>query len=522
MELKRTIAIALLTVCGVAHAQVLRWATQGDPQTMDPHSQNEGLTNSVNGQVYETLIKRDRQLQLMPGLATQWTQLTPTLWRLNLRSGVLFHDGSPFTAEDVVFSIKRAQLPSSAFQAYASAMGEPRVVNATTVEFDLPQFNPIFLQHATQIFVMNRAWSEKNGSAAPLNFKNKETSHAGLNANGTGPYTLVSRQPDVRTTFKRNSRWWGNFEGNVQEVIYTPLRSDATRTAGLIAGELDLVLDPPPQDILTLRQAPDLQVVDGVENRIIFIGMDQAREELTYSSVKGRNPFKDVRVRRALYHAVNIETLRTNLMRNQAVPTGSVMHNAQGTFEDPEFERRLPFDLGRARALLTQAGYPTGFDVTLDCPNNRYINDEAVCVALAAMWARVGVKVKVNSMPRTLFFPKMEKLDTSMYLLGWGGAVTDAETTLTPVLRSRGDKGVGQYNFGNYKNTKLDALAAASSLEPDPSKRAAIIKAAFREHNDQVHHIPLYRQVIPWAMRKNVAAVHRADNWLEWSWVTIR
>jgi peptide/nickel transport system substrate-binding protein len=521
--LMRAIVLAsALALCPALQAQVLRWSSQGDTQTMDPHSQNELLTNSINGQVYESLVKRGRKLELVPGLATSWTQTGPTGWRMVLRRGVKFHDGASFTADDVVFSVKRAQHASSAIQAYASAMGEPRRVDDYTVDFVLPQVNPIFLQHASLVFIMNRAWAEKNNAATPLDFKNKEVKFTATNANGTGPYVLVSRQPDARTVFRRNASHWAPFEGNVQEVVYLPIKSDSTRTAALLSGEVDLVLDPVPQDLERLRANPAIRVLDGPENRAIFIGMDQARDELLNSNVKGRNPFKDVRVRRALYHAVNIESLTSSLMRGMAVPTGSILPSTLGTFNDPEFEKRLPYDPEKAKALLAEAGYPDGFEVTMDCPNNRYINDEKICVGLAGMWSRIGVKVKVNAMPRALYFAKMEKLDTSLYMLGWGGAITDAETTLTPVMRSRGDKGVGYWNWGNYRNAKLDQLAEASSQEPDPARRAELIKAAMREHNEQVHHIPLHRQVIPWAMRRNVEAVHRADNWLEWRWVTVR
>lgn len=516
------LGLASLLLSLAAHAQVLRWSTQGDLQTMDPHSQNELLTNAINGQVYETLLRRDRNLNLEASLATEWTPVSPTLWRMRLRSGVRFHDGTPFTADDVVFSIRRAQAPTSAIRAYASAMGEPRRVDDLTVEFALPAFNPIFLQHASLVFIMSRAWSEKHNAAAPQDFKNKESKHTALNANGTGPFVLVSRQPDVRTTFRRNPDWWGQFEGNVREVVYTPVGSDATRLAALLSGELDLVLDPAPQDITRLRGTPQVRVLEGEENRIIFIGMDQARDELAGSNVKGRNPFKDVRVRKALYHAVDIEALRGNLMKGMSRPTGSITPSRLGSFEDPELERRAAYDPDRARALLAEAGYPQGFEVALDCPNNRYINDAEICVALAGMWSRVGVKVRVNAMPRSVYFPKLEKLDTAMYMLGWGGAITDAEPTITQVLRSRGDKGVGYYNMGNYRNAKLDEVAAASSREPDEARRRDLVKAALREHSEQVHHIPLHRQVIPWAMRANVDAVHRADNWLEWRWITLR
>lgn len=520
--MRTALLVATLVLPFSIQAQVLRWSSQGDTQTMDPHSQNELLTNSINGQVYETLVKRGPKLELVPGLATAWAQTGPTSWQVTLRRGVKFHDGTDFTADDVVFSVKRAQHSSSALQAYASALGEPRRVDDHTVEFALPQVNPIFLQHASLVFIMNRAWAERNNAATPLDFKNKEAKFTHTNTNGTGPFILVSRQPDARTVFRRNPNYWGGFEGNVQEVVYTPIKSDATRTAALLSGELDLVLDPAPQDLQRLRQNPGTRVVQGPETRSIFIGMDQARDELLNSNVKGRNPFKDVRVRRALYHAVNIESVRANLMRGMAVPTGSILPSSLGTYEDPEFEKRLPHDPQLARKLLAEAGYPDGFEVTMDCPNNRYINDEEICLALAAMWGQVGVKVRVNAMPRALYFAKMEKLDTSMYMLGWGGSITDAETTLTPIVRSRGEKGVGYWNWGNYKNAKLDELAAASSREADPVKRAELIKAAFREHNAQVHHIPLHRQVIPWAMRSNVEAVHRADNWLEWRWVTVK
>jgi peptide/nickel transport system substrate-binding protein len=506
-----------------AQAQTLRWASQGDAQTMDPHSQNELLTNAMNGQVYETLVNRDKQLGIEPVLATEWQQVTPLLWRFKLRPGVKFHDGTPFTADDVVFSILRAREGTSDIRVYSAAVGEPRKIDNLTVEFVLKDVNPIFLQHLATLQIMSKAWCEKNKATKPQDFKNKEETYTALNANGTGPYVLVSRAPDTKTVYKRNTAWWGKFDGNVQEVVYTPIKSDATRTAALISGEIDFVLDPVPQDVPRLRSTAGVKVIDGPENRVVFIGMDQDRDKLLYGSVPGdKNPFKDVRVRRALYQAIDIETIKTRLMRGQAYPTGGITPSPLGAFNDPEIEKRLPYDLDAAKKLMADAGYPQGFEVTLDCPNNRYINDEEICQTLAAMWARLNVKIRVNGMPRATYFPKVQKFDTSMYMLGWGGSITDAETTLTPVLRSRGEGGVGSWNFGGYKDAKLDELAAASSKEGDPKKREQLIKAALKEHNDQVLHLPLHRQVIPWAARANVDVVHRADNWLEWRWVTVK
>lgn len=515
------LALGALLLAGAAQAQTFRWTAQGDALTLDPHAQNELLTNSINGQVYEGLVRRDRALNLEPALATDWRQLNPTHWRLRLRPDVRFHDGTPFTADDVVFSVLRARDAVSPFKAFATGLGEPRRVDDLTVDFLLPAFNPVFLMHAAQIAIMSRKWSEAHDAARPQDFKNREEKFTALQANGTGPFMLVSRQADVQTVFRRNPRWWGRFDGNLQEVVFTPIKSDPTRTTALLSGSVDFVHDPAPQDVPRLRQGAT-KVLEGPENRILFIGMDQGRDELLYSNVKGRNPFKDLRVRRALYQSIDIDSLHTHLMRGQSRPTGNIMHSPLGTYNDPEFERRLPFDPERARALLAEAGYPQGFEVQLDCPNNRYIHDEEICVALSAMWARVGVRVKVNAMPRALFFPKTEKLDTSLYLFGWGGAITDAETTLTPVLRSRGEGGAGFYNIGNYRNPRLDELAIASSRESDAARREQLIKAAFREHAEQIHHIPLHRQVIPWAMRTGVDAVHRADNWLEWRWISVR
>ncbi len=531
MSMQGVVAVAavitlLVVASGPARSQTLRWASQGDPLTMDPHSQNEGLTNNINGQVYERLVKRDRQLAIVPALASSWQQTAPLVWRFKLRPGVTFHDGAPLTAEDVVFSVQRAQMPSSTFAVYANAIGTPVAVDKETVEFRLAKVNPVFLQHLESVFIMNKAWSEKHRVAKPQDFKNKEESYAGFNANGTGPFRLASRQPGIRTTLTRNPAWWGRGEqansGNVQEVVYTPIANDATRLAALVTGEIDFVLDPAPRDVARLRNTAGVKIIDGPENRLIFLGMDQQRDELLYGNVKDKNPFKDVRVRQALYHAIDIETIKNKLMNGQSAPTGGLTPSPQGAYNDAALEARLPFDLAKARALMAQAGWAEGFEVAIDCPNNRYINDEEICIALAGMWAQLKVKVKVNAMPRALYFPKLEKFDTSLYLLGWGGAVTDAETMITPVLRHPADNGVGIFNAGRARNEAFEKLAVAQSQEADPQKREELVKAALREYKTQAHIIPLHRQVVPWAARNNVQVVHRADNWVEVPWISLR
>jgi peptide/nickel transport system substrate-binding protein len=515
------VATAALGLSAAASAQTLRFASQGDAQTMDPHSQNESFTNSMNNQVYEYLTARDKQLNLVPGLASSWEQLSPLKWRFKLRPGIKFHDGAPLTADDVVFSVNRAKGPTSNINVYANAVGTATKVDDLTVEFEMTKFNPVFLEHIAAIFIMDKEWSEKNKVTTSQDFKNKEETFAATNANGTGPYMLVKREPGIRTTFKRNPNYWGKIEGNIQEVVFTPIANDATRSAALISGELDYIIDPPPRDVAKLRNTAGVKVVDGPENRIIFIGMDQHRDELQHGNVKGKNPFKDVRVRKALYHAVDIETMKNKLMSGQSFPSGGYTPSPKAYFNDPKIEARLPFDLNAAKKLLADAGYPNGFETQLDCPNNRYIQDEEICVALAAMWEKIGVKVKVVTLPRVNYFPKLEKFEASMYMLGWGGAVTDAETTLTPVMRNPGPGGIGFYNYGRSTNAKFDELAARSSTEADPAKRKELILAAFTEWKEQVHSIPLHRQVIPWAVRSNLTVVHRADNYFNWDWMTM-
>jgi peptide/nickel transport system substrate-binding protein len=515
-------ALCLSVAAGVVQAKTLRWSSAGDPLTMDPYSQNEGLTNNTNHQIYEFLVERDKKLAFRPGLATEWKQDGPLKWRFKLRPNVKFHDGRPFTADDVVFSVMRAREKTSQIAAYSNALGEPKKVDDLTVEFTLAQPNPIFLDHLNTVFMMSKSWCEEHKATKPQDFANKEEAYTAFNANGTGPYMLVSRQPDVKTVLKRNPNYWAKLEGNVDEIVYTPIKSDATRLAALISGEVDFILDPSPRDLERLKGVKDVKVIEGPENRVIFIGMDQGRDELLYSSVKGKNPFKDLRVRKAFYQAIDINTIKSKLMNNQATPTGALVPSPLGSFNDPDVEKRLPYDLAAARKLMAEAGYPDGFEVTMDCPNNRYINDERICIALASMWAQLKVKVRVNAMPKSTYFPKTEKLDTSLYLFGWGGSITDPETTFTPIYRNRGEKGVGEYNRGNYKDDELDALAAASSKEADIAKRKELIKKAFLRHNEQVRHIPLHRQFIPWAARSNVNVVHRADNWLETQWVTVK
>ncbi|MGL4573179.1 MAG: ABC transporter substrate-binding protein [Burkholderiaceae bacterium] len=515
--------LAALVATTGAQAKTLRWATSGDAQTMDPYSRNEGVTNNMNEHIYDYLVGRDEKLEKVPMLAEKWTQVDATTWRFNIRKNVKFHDGSALTADDVVFSYERAAHPNSQIANYARAMGKPTKIDDYTVEFKLEKPNPILLEHASTVFIMSKAWSEKNNVTKPLSFKDKEETFASRNAMGTGPFILVSREPEVRTVLKRNPNYWGKPKGNVTEVIHTPIKSDATRTAALLSGELDLVQDPPPQDGARLS-APGgrTKVLYGMENRVVFFGFDQGRDELLYSNVKGKNPFKDRKVRQAFHQAIDIDTIKKRIMRDQSVIVGCMTPSPLACTAPELDKNRLPYNVDAAKKLLEEAGYKDGFEVTLDCPNDRYINDDDICQAVVGMLGRIGVKVKLNAQSKTTYFSKLEKLDTSFYMLGWGGAITDAQTTLEPIMHTYDQKTQrGYYNYGRYSDPKLDELINAAASEVNVEKRRDQIKQALTLHNQEVRHIVLHRQMIPWAVRSNVVPVHSADNYMRAHWVTV-
>jgi peptide/nickel transport system substrate-binding protein len=523
-KVTRLLLVAIAACALSAQAAVFRWSSQGDYLSADPHAQNEGLNNNLNDEIFERLTTRDKDLKLIPSLATSWAARSPTVWRFNLRRNVTFHDGTPFTADDVVFSIERAQLPSSNFKVFATPIGRARRIDDYTVEVETPVPSPVLQENITAVRIMSRAWCEKHGALKPQDFKTGEETYASRFANGTGPYTLVKREPEVMTVLRKNPRWWGHaagrFEGNVDEIVYRPIRSDATRMAALITGELDLVLDPPLQDLPRLKTDRSLNIIEGPENRVIFLVMDQSRAELKYSNVKGANPLKDLRVRQALYQAIDIQAINRQVMRGMSLPTGSMIPTSSASFPDLE-PRLLAHDPARARKLLGQAGYPDGFDLGLDCPNNRYVNDERICTALAGMFAKIGVKARLNTMPRAQFFQKVDQFDISMHLYGWGGAAVDPGFTLTPVLHSRDGKGKGDFNSGRYRDEALDRLIDAVEVEMDPARRRAMTLEAFQRVRQDILTIPLHRQMIPWAARANVKVVHRPDNVVEAAWVKV-
>ncbi|WP_292509760.1 ABC transporter substrate-binding protein [Methylobacterium sp.] len=516
------ICIGLSAAGSAEAANVFRFAFQGDIKSLDPYSLKESFTIGMHGAAYESLVTRDKNLKIVPQLAESWEIPEPTRWRFRLRKGVTFHDGSPFTAEDVIFSAARVRAPGSNFQTNIPSDAEFVKVDDHTVDMVLKKPNPIAIHQFSTWYIMSKAWAEKNGAVAPSPASATSPSYAALNENGTGPFVVTEHQPGVRTVFKKFPGYWGKVESNLDEAIFTTIGNSATRVAALLSGEVDWIDPVPLQDQPRVEASGNAVVMAGPEHRTIFLGLDQWRDELKDSSVKGKNPFKDARVREALYLAIDEDTIAKRVMRGQATPSALLiapsLYARSGEFKRPAYDPK------KAKALLDAAGYGDGFSVTMDCPNDRYVNDEAICQAVVSMLARVGVKVNLNAQPKAKYFAKVlaPAYDTSFYLVGWTPSSQDSHNILYEIAGCRGtDKtGRGGWNLGNYCNPKIDALADLVEGETDQTKRDAQIKQGFDQIQADWGYIPLHQQALAWGVSKKVTLVQRPDNMLMLYWVS--
>ena len=515
MKLKHALSgLALLAtlVLPPAQATTLRWAAQNDILTLDPHSQNHATTNSILQHAYEGLTRYNAKYEVEPALATKWTYISPTQVRFELRRGVKFHDGSPLTADDVVFSFGRIKQPQGTMSIYVSGIADIKKIDEHTVDFILAGPNPILLRNIGDFFIMSKPWADKNKSANVQDYKAKEENYASRNVNGTGSYKITGWTPDQRVTMTANADWWDKANAsNVTEVIYTPIKSDSTRVAALLSGDVDLVTDLPTQDVTRLRSDAKLKVLDGNEVRTIFIALDQFNTELKYSDVKGKNPFKDKRVREALNLAVDRDAIKRATMRGLSLPAAILV--APGVNgHTPDIDQPLKADPEKARKLLAEAGYPNGFEFQLNCPNNRYVNDEEICQNLVSMWARVGIKTKLAVEGMATFIQKVQNFDSSAYLLGWGVATYDAQYSLQSLVRTRTTGADGNFNFSRVSDPVVDKLVDAMKTETDVAKRNAMIREALVHTRDEYLFVPLHHQLRPWAMKANVTTLHRSDD----------
>jgi peptide/nickel transport system substrate-binding protein len=513
MTLKALLSAAAVAAALVAsaQAQTLRWAAQNDILTLDPHSQNHATTNAIMMHAYEGLVRYNDKYQIEPALATKWTQLSPTQVRFELRRGVKFHDGTPFTADDVVFSFTRIKQPQGTMGIYVTGVAEVKKVDDHTVDFILSGPQPILLRNLEGFRIMSKAWAEKNRTANVQDYKAKEENYASRNVMGTGPYKITGWTPEQKITMTINNDWWDKHASNVKEVIYTPIKSDPTRVAALLSGDVDMLTDLPTQDVARLRAESKLKILDGPEVRTIFFAPDLGSPELKYSNVKGKNPFQDKRVRQAMSMAIDRAAIQRNIMRGLSIPAGAMV--APGVNGNTaELDAPTKFDIDAAKKLLAEAGYPEGFEVRLNCPNNRYVNDEEICQAVVAMWARVGIKAQLAAENMATFIQKVQNFDSSLYLLGWGIPTYDAQYMIQSLTRTRTTGADGNFNFSKISDPTVDRQTDAMKTETDTAKRNGQIREALQRIKDEVLLIPIHHQMRPWAMKAGVTTVHRSDD----------
>lgn len=518
----RSSAIAAF-VCAIASsgsAETFRWASNTDPQTMDPHAVNAAPVLSFLNNIYEGLVRRDRDMSVQPALATSWELLDgEDGWRFHLREGVTFQDGEEFTAQDVLFSYQRASSEASDVRSWFAPVTDVRVVDDYTIEFVTNAPNPLFPASIANFMILDQNWAEANDAALPAR---DAENFATMNANGTGAFQLAGRDPGIETRLAPFAGWWGVPEHNVTEAIFTPIGNASTGLAALLSGEIDFIQPIPLQDAAQVEDRDGFKVLEGEETRVIMFGFGHEHETLLFSGdVTDTNPFQDPRVRLAAAHAIDMNAIDRVLFRgkietaDQLVPAGISGYSTAGG-------DRPAYDPDAARALLAEAGYPDGFSFGLKCTNDRYINDEALCRAAASMFAAVGLDAQLTTGPVRDYWTQLRADEFDMYLLGWSPGTFDAEHPIRFLLHSQDDAAkLGSWNFGNYANDRVDALLPMIQQETDPTARQDMIDEIVTITKEETAYIPLYTQPLIWAMKDNIDVTQRADNFFILRWVTV-
>ncbi|APE45929.1 ABC transporter substrate-binding protein (plasmid) [Sulfitobacter alexandrii] len=514
-------AIALfLGLTAPVLAEEFRWAETTDPQTMDPHAVNSTPVLGFLNNVYEGLVRRDRDMKIEPALAVSWEPIgAGEGWRFVLRQGVKFHDGSDFTAEDVLFSYERASSEQADTASWFAPVSEVRVVDEHTVDIMTTSPNPIFPDSIANWMILDSGWAEANNAARP----DKEAgNHATLNANGTGPFRVTAREPGLRTVLEPFDGWWDEATHNITRAELTPIQNPATAVAALLSGDIDFINPVPIQDTERLKQNPDVKVIQGIEARVIMLGFPHEAGALKFSDeVSDANPFADPRVRQAVAHAINVPAILQTIMRGNAEEVSQLVSPAMRGYSDAHAARPA-YDPEQARALLAEAGYPDGFSFGLKCTNDRYLNDESVCQGITGMLAQVGLRAKLDAMPVQNYWPELRADNFDMFLLGWSPGTFDAEHPIRFLVATPDEEAkLGSWNFGGYSSARIDELLPLIQSEIDETKRQAMLDEVAGIVQDDMAYVPLYVQPLIWGAKANIDLTQRPDNFFILRWVTV-
>ncbi len=511
---------AMLLSVASASAESFKWASNTDPQTMDPHAVNSAPVLSFLNNIYEGLVRRNQDMSIEGSLAQSWEPLTgEDGWRFNLRQGVSFQDGAAFTAEDVMFSYGRASNEAADVRSWFAPVSEVRVVDDYTIDFVTKAPNPLFPDSIANFMILDKGWSETNGAELPAR---DAENFATMHVNGTGAFALASRDPGVKTVLVPNAGWWGKVEHNITEATFTPIGNAATGLAALLSGEIDFIQPIPLQDVAQVENRDGFKVLEGEETRVIMFGFGHEHDELLYSSdVSGSNPFQDVRIRQAAAHAIDIASIDRVLFRGKIEGASQLVPAGISGYSEANSDRPA-YDPEKAKSLLEEAGYPDGFNFGLKCPNDRYINDEALCRAAASMFAAVGMNAELSTGPVRDYWPQLREDAFDMYLLGWSPGTFDMEHPIRFLMSTpNSEKKLGSWNFGGYSNARVDELLPGIQREVDPEARQAMVDEVVAITKAEVAYIPLYTQPLIWAAKDNVDMTQRADNFFMLRWVTV-
>ncbi|MDP5216241.1 ABC transporter substrate-binding protein [Ruegeria sp. 2205SS24-7] len=517
----RSSAIGLVLLAATAaQAADFKWASTTDPQTLDPHAVNSAPVLGFLNNVYEGLVRRNQDMAVEPALAVSWEPIGDGEgWRFNLREGVTFHDGSDFTAEDVLFSYERASNEVADTNSWFAPVKEVKIVDDYTIDILTHGPNPIFPGSIANWMIMDSGWAEANAAALP---DKDNGNYATLNANGTGAFRVTAREPGLRTVLEPFEGWWDDATHNITQAEFTPIQNPATAVAALLSGDVDMINPVPIQDAARLKESDEVEIIQGIEARVIMLGFPHEAEALKYGGDAGQpNPFKDVRVRQAVAHAINVPAILATIMRGNAEEASQLVSPAMSGYSAAHADRRA-FDVDKAKALLDEAGYANGFSFGLKCPNDRYLNDEAVCQAVVSMLAQIGITAELDAMPVRNYWPELREDNYDMYLLGWSPGTFDAEHPIRFLVTTPNpDKKLGSWNFGGFSNARVDELLPLIQAELDAGKRQAMLDEVTQIIQDEQTYVPLYVQPLVWGTRNNVALTQRPDNFFILRWVNV-
>ncbi|MEL6583375.1 MAG: ABC transporter substrate-binding protein [Pseudomonadota bacterium] len=514
-----TAAVIAALAATSASAETFRWAGTTDPQTMDPHAVNSAPVLGFLNNVYEGLVRRGKDMAIEPALAESWEPIGDGEgWRFNLREGVTFQGGQAFNADDVIFSYERASSEEADTSSWFAPVSEVVKVDDFTIDILTSAPNPIFPDSIANWMMMDSGWAAQNDVLRP---NKDEGNFATLNANGTGAFMVSDRQPGLSTTLVPFDGWWGEVEHNITEATFTPIQNPATAVAALLSGDVDMINPVPIQDAERLQGRDGVQVIQGIEARVIMLGFKQDEEVLRYGNEGAANPFLDPRVREAVAKSINVPAILQTIMRGNAEPASQLVSPAMRGFSAAN-DVRPTYDVAAARALLAQAGYADGFSFGLKCPNDRYLNDEAVCQAVVGMLAQAGIDAQLEAMPVRTYWPRLRENDFDMYLLGWSPGTFDAEHPMRFLASTpNSEKRLGSWNFAGYSNARIDELLPMIQSEIDEGARQAMLDEYASILQAEHAYVPLYVQPLVWGTGDNISLTQRPDNFFILRWVTV-